>query len=121
MLFIVGLRHVGTARAGAYFSVAPFFGAVLAVSLGDAVTWQLLVAGALMAVGTWLHLSEEHGHEHTHHAVTHDHWHTHDDGHHDHQHDELVAPGVRHRHVHTHQLVTHTHEHYPDAHHRHDH
>ncbi|KQY22952.1 hypothetical protein ASD16_10125 [Cellulomonas sp. Root485] len=121
VLFIVGLRHVGTARAGAYFSVAPFFGAVLAVALGDAVTWQLLVAGALMAVGTWLHLSEEHGHEHTHHAVTHDHWHTHDDGHHDHEHGELVAPGVRHRHVHTHEVVTHTHEHYPDAHHRHDH
>ncbi|GEL98867.1 DMT family transporter [Cellulomonas terrae] len=121
VLFIVGLRHVGTARAGAYFSVAPFFGAVLAVALGDAVTWQLVVAGALMAVGTWLHLSEEHGHEHTHHAVTHDHWHTHDDGHHDHEHGELVAAGVRHRHVHTHEPMTHTHEHYPDAHHRHDH
>jgi drug/metabolite transporter (DMT)-like permease len=121
VLFIVGLRHVGTARAGAYFSVAPFFGAILAVALGDAVTWQLLVAGALMAVGTWLHLSEEHGHEHTHHAVTHDHWHTHDDGHHDHEHGEPVAAGVRHRHVHTHEPVTHTHEHYPDAHHRHDH
>ena len=121
VLFIVGLRHVGTARAGAYFSVAPFFGAVLAVAFGDAVTWQLLVAGALMAVGTWLHLSEQHGHEHTHHAVTHDHWHTHDDGHHDHEHGELVAAGVRHRHVHTHEPVTHTHEHYPDAHHRHDH
>ena len=121
VLFIVGLRHVGTARAGAYFSVAPFFGAALAVALGDPVTWQLLVAGALMAVGTWLHLSEEHGHEHTHHAVTHEHWHTHDDGHHEHGHRELVAPGVRHRHVHTHEPVTHTHEHYPDAHHRHDH
>ncbi|ASR55727.1 DMT family transporter [Cellulomonas sp. PSBB021] len=123
VLFIVGLRHVGTARAGAYFSLAPFFGALLAVALGDTVTWQLLIAGALMAVGTWLHLSEQHGHEHTHHAVTHEHWHTHDDGHHDHQHSpgELVSAGVRHRHVHTHEPVTHTHEHYPDAHHRHDH
>jgi len=121
VLFIVGLRHVGTARAGAYFSVAPFFGAALAVALGDPVTWQLLVAGALMAVGTWLHLSEEHGHQHTHHAVTHEHWHTHDDGHHTHAHADLVAPGVRHRHVHTHEPVTHTHEHYPDAHHRHEH
>lgn len=121
VLFIVGMRHVGTARAGAYFSIAPFFGAVLAVALGDALTWQLLVAGALMAVGTWLHVSEEHGHEHTHEAVTHEHWHTHDDGHHDHEHAGPVAPGVRHRHVHTHGAVTHTHEHYPDAHHRHDH
>lgn len=123
VLFIVGLRHVGTARAGAYFSVAPFFGAVLAVTLGDRVTWQLLVAGALMAVGTWLHLSEDHGHEHTHEAITHEHWHTHDDGHHDHVHaaGEVVPAGVRHRHVHTHEPTTHTHEHYPDAHHRHEH
>ena len=121
VLFIVGLRHIGAARAGAYFSIAPFFGAVLAVTLGDPVTWQLLLAGALMALGTWLHLSEEHGHEHSHDAVTHEHWHTHDDGHHDHQHAEPVAAGVRHRHVHSHQPVTHTHEHYPDAHHRHDH
>jgi drug/metabolite transporter (DMT)-like permease len=123
VLFIVGLRHVGTARAGAYFSVAPFFGAVLAVVLGDVVTWQLLVAGALMALGTWLHLSEQHGHEHGHRAVTHEHWHVHDDQHHAHAHadDALVAPGVRHRHAHTHEPVTHTHEHYPDAHHRHEH
>ncbi|WP_426594660.1 EamA family transporter [Cellulomonas sp. McL0617] len=121
VLFIVGLRHVGTARAGAYFSIAPFFGAVLAVGLGDPVTWQLLLAGALMAVGTWLHLGERHGHEHTHASVTHEHWHTHDDGHHEHQHDEPLSPGVRHRHPHTHDLVTHTHEHYPDAHHRHTH
>jgi len=121
VLFIVGLRHVGTARAGAYFSVAPFFGAALALALGDPVTWQLVLAGALMAVGTWLHLSEDHGHEHTHVAATHEHWHTHDDGHHEHQHDGLVAPGLRHRHMHTHDPVTHTHGHYPDAHHRHTH
>lgn len=122
VLFIVGLRHVGTARAGAYFSVAPFFGAVLAVALGEAVTWPLVLAGALMAVGTWLHLSERHAHEHTHEPVTHEHWHTHDDGHHDHEHEGvLVAPGTRHRHVHTHAAVTHSHEHYPDAHHHHRH
>jgi drug/metabolite transporter (DMT)-like permease len=33
-LFVVALRHLGTARTGAYFSVAPFFGALLAVSMG---------------------------------------------------------------------------------------
>lgn len=124
VLFIVGLRHVGTARAGAYFSVAPFFGAVLAVALGDAVTWQLLFAGALMALGTWLHLTEAHGHAHTHEAVTHEHWHTHDDGHHEHSHhdgDGLVGPDGQHRHLHTHAPLTHSHEHYPDTHHRHEH
>lgn len=121
VLFIVAMRHVGTARAGAYFSVAPFFGAVLAILLGEPVTVALVIAAVLMALGVWLHLTERHEHEHTHEAVTHDHWHTHDDGHHDHEHPEPVAPGVRHRHVHMHEAVTHTHAHFPDAHHRHEH
>lgn len=120
VLFIVALRHVGTARAGAYFSVAPFFGAVLAVILGEAVTVPLVVAALLMGLGVWLHLTERHEHEHTHEAVTHDHWHVHDE-HHQHEHDEPVPAGIRHRHVHTHEPLTHTHEHYPDAHHRHEH
>ena len=29
VLFVLALRHLGTARTGAYFGVAPFFGAVL--------------------------------------------------------------------------------------------
>ena len=121
VLFIVAMRFVGTARAGAYFSVAPFFGAALAVALGEPITVALVIAAACMAVGVWLHLTERHGHEHTHDATTHDHWHTHDDDHHDHEHSEFVATGVRHRHVHAHDALTHAHEHYPDAHHRHDH
>jgi drug/metabolite transporter (DMT)-like permease len=122
VLFIVGMRHVGTARAGAYYSVAPFFGALLAIALGDQLTWPLVVAAVLMAIGVWLHLTERHEHEHTHEAVTHTHWHTHDE-HHQHQHadGEIVAPGVRHKHEHTHEPITHTHPHYPDSHHRHTH
>ena len=120
VLFIVAMRHVGTARAGAYFSVAPFFGAALALTLGEAITIPLVIAGLLMALGVWLHLTERHEHEHTHEAITHDHWHTHDE-HHQHEHDEPVAPGIRHRHAHTHEAITHTHDHYPDSHHRHDH
>lgn len=119
-LFIVGMRHVGTARAGAYFSVAPFFGAVLAICLGEPLTWQLIVAGILMGVGVWLHLTERHDHEHTHERITHDHWHAHDE-HHQHEHPEPLAAGTRHRHPHTHEPVTHSHDHYPDAHHRHIH
>lgn len=121
VLFIVGMRHVGTARAGAYFSVAPFFGAALAVLLGDQVTVPLLVAGLLMAIGIWLHLREQHEHFHTHERMVHEHFHTHDEGHHDHQHPDGAAPppGVGHRQVHTHEPVTHTHQHFPDAHHRH--
>lgn len=119
-LFIVGMRHLGTARAGAYYSVAPFFGALLAIALGESITWPLLVAAVLMAVGVWLHLTERHHHEHTHEPTTHDHWHTHDE-HHQHEHDEPVSAGTWHKHEHTHEQLTHSHEHYPDAHHRHTH
>jgi hypothetical protein len=121
VLLIVAMRYVGTARAGAYYSVAPFFGAVLAVSLGDPITVPLVVAAVLMGVGVLLHLTERHEHEHTHEAVTHDHWHRHDE-HHQHDHSgEVVTAGTWHRHEHTHEPITHTHEHYPDAHHRHAH
>lgn len=119
-LFVIGLRHLGTARTGAYFSVAPFFGAVLALLLGEPLTLPLLLAGALMALGTWLHLTERHGHEHSHAATAHDHEHVHDE-HHQHAHDFPVAPGTRHRHAHAHEALRHTHPHFPDSHHRHKH
>lgn len=119
-LFIVGMRHVGTARAGAYYSIAPFFGALLAIAFGDRLTWQLVVAGLLMALGIWLHLTERHAHEHTHVLETHAHGHSHDE-HHRHDHSEPIAPGVRHTHEHTHAPLRHSHDHYPDAHHRHGH
>ncbi|TAJ16416.1 MAG: DMT family transporter [Rugosibacter sp.] len=119
-LFVLALRHLGTARTGAYFSVAPFFGAVLAVLMGEAVTMPLLVAGALMAIGTWLHLTEHHTHKHTHEEILHDHEHVHDE-HHQHVHDSPVTPGVKHRHSHRHVPLIHTHLHFPDMHHRHRH
>lgn len=120
-LFIVGMRHVGTARAGAYFSVAPFFGAVLALLFGEPLTWPLAVAAGLMGVGVWLHLSERHEHVHRHEAVTHTHWHVHDE-HHQHAHPEGAVPaGTGHRHEHTHAEVVHSHPHYPDQSHRHSH
>jgi drug/metabolite transporter (DMT)-like permease len=120
VLFIIALRHVGTARAGAYFSIAPFFGASVAVALGDPLTIPLLIGGALMAGGVVLHLLERHEHEHTHQLITHEHWHVHDE-HHQHDHEETVAPGIGHRHEHTHEAITHSHEHFPDSHHRHEH
>ncbi len=121
VLFIVALRHIGTARAGAYFSIAPFFGAVLAIAMGDPITIPLIVAGAFMVLGVWLHLTERHEHPHTHELLEHDHWHTHPDEHHDHEHAEPVSAGTRHRHPHMHVQLTHAHEHYPDSHHRHSH
>ncbi|MBL8477777.1 MAG: DMT family transporter [Sterolibacteriaceae bacterium] len=119
-LFVVGLRHLGAARTGAYFSVAPFFGAVVAVAMGDALTLRLLAAGALMALGTWLHLTERHEHQHAHPALLHDHEHVHDE-HHRHQHEAPVTPGTRHRHPHWHEPLAHSHPHYPDELHRHGH
>lgn len=119
-LFVVGLRHLGTARTGAYFSAAPFFGAALAVLLGEPVTARLLAAAALMALGLWLHLTEHHEHAHLHEPLEHSHAHAHD-AHHQHAHDEPIAPGTRHSHPHRHEALTHSHPHYPDTHHRHPH
>jgi drug/metabolite transporter (DMT)-like permease len=119
-LFVVGLRQLGTARTGAYFSIAPFFGALLAIAMGEPLTLQLVVAGILMAIGIWLHLTERHGHPHTHEALAHDHEHVHDE-HHQHPHDGFVAADTKHRHWHRHTPLSHTHAHFPDAHHRHGH
>ena len=120
VLFVVGLRHLGTARTGAYFSVAPFFGAVLAITMGETLTMPLLIAAALMLLGVWLHLSERHQHVHVHEVLEHAHEHTHD-AHHQHAHDVPVAPGTRHSHAHRHEKLIHSHVHFPDAHHRHPH
>jgi drug/metabolite transporter (DMT)-like permease len=120
-LFVLALRHLGAARAGAYFSMAPFVGAVLAVALlGEAVSVQLVVAGALMALGLWLHLTEQHAHAHIHQAMDHDHRHRHDI-HHQHAHGPDDPPGEFHSHRHSHLPLQHSHPHYPDLHHRHRH
>lgn len=120
VLFVIGLRHLGSARTGAYFSLAPFFGALIALAMGEAFTLRLGAAGVLMGLGVWLHLTENHRHEHTHEALEHDHEHVHDE-HHQHAHDFPVTPGTKHRHRHSHAPLTHTHRHYPDAHHQHKH
>jgi len=121
-LFVVGLRHLGTSRTGAYFSTAPFIGALVAVLfLAEPITWQLLAAALLMALGVWLHLTEHHAHAHPHEALEHEHWHAHpsDDGHHLHDHSPAFVG--QHSHRHRHEPMRHSHAHYPDAHHRHGH
>jgi EamA-like transporter family len=91
VLFVLALRHLGSARTGAYFSLAPFLGAVIAIILlSEPVTTQLIVAGVLMAFGLWLHLTERHSHEHTHEAIEHEHKHDHDE-HHQHAHNGPVT------------------------------
>jgi drug/metabolite transporter (DMT)-like permease len=43
--YVVALRHLGAARTGAYFSTAPFLGAVVAIlALGETLTLGLLAA-----------------------------------------------------------------------------
>jgi drug/metabolite transporter (DMT)-like permease len=84
-LYVVALRRLGTARTGAHFSVAPFFGALLALALGEPLTARLGAAGLLMALGVWLHLTERH-----------EHWHRHGDFWHIHPH----TPDAEHRHPH---------------------
>ncbi|MDP3293483.1 MAG: DMT family transporter [Nevskia sp.] len=119
-LFVVALRHLGTARTGAYFSIAPFFGALLALLLGEPLTLTLVIAGSLMAHGIWLHLAEHHEHQHSHVPIEHEHGHVHDE-HHQHEHDAAGIPTGRHFHRHQHPALTHSHSHFPDAHHEHDH
>ncbi len=119
-LFVVGLRHLGTARTGAYFSVAPYFGAVVALALGEAVTLPLLLAGGLMAIGVWLHLTERHEHAHEHAGMIHAHLHVHD-VHHRHEHDFAWDGAEPHSHPHVHVPLHHEHAHFPDSHHRHRH
>lgn len=121
VLFILGLRHLGTARTGAYFSVAPFVGAIISLLiLRESPSAGLLMAGVLMGIGVWLHLTETHEHEHTHEAMEHSHEHTHDE-HHQHTHDFPWDNKSPHTHSHRHEPMTHTHAHFPDIHHRHTH
>lgn len=120
-LFVVALRHIGTARTGAYFSLAPFVGALISlVILRDHLTYQFLIAAGLMALGVWLHLTERHEHEHKHEAIEHEHRHVHD-AHHQHEHDKTAPLGEPHSHPHRHERMVHSHHHYPDIHHRHAH
>lgn len=121
VLFVVALRHLGAARTGAYFGVAPFFAALVAVIvLAEPVTVPLVAAGALMALGVWLHASERHEHSHRHDSLEHEHEHVHD-AHHAHEHAGAATAVEPHTHSHRHEPLSHQHRHYPDAHHRHDH
>lgn len=121
VLFVLALRHLGTARTGAYFSISPFVGATLAlVWLHESPGAMFWIAGALMGVGIWLHVNEHHEHEHEHEALDHEHAHTHDD-HHQHEHDFDWDGNEPHTHPHRHEPMRHSHPHYPDLHHRHRH
>ena len=119
VMFVLALRHLGSARTGAYFSLAPFIGALVAlVVLRETASAQIYIAAALMGAGLWLHLAERHDHEHMHDVLEHEHAHVHD-AHHQHTHEGPVSEP--HSHWHRHEPLMHKHVHYPELHHRHRH
>jgi len=121
VMFVLALRHLGTARTGAYFSLAPFVGVGISLMLiHEAPSITFWLAALLMSGGIWLHLTERHEHTHTHEPMEHNHSHVHDD-HHQHEHDFEWDGTEPHTHPHKHEPITHSHTHYPDIHHRHEH
>lgn len=119
VFYVKALRNLGASRTAAYFSTAPFVGGILSIIvLHENISASLLGAGALMAVGVWLHLTERHEHEHEHEPLEHAHRHTHD-AHHQHAHTAVDPSGEPHTHRHVHVRLRHSHAHVPDAHHRH--
>jgi drug/metabolite transporter (DMT)-like permease len=121
VMFVLALRHLGAARTGAYFSAAPFVGALIALlMLGEHPGAAFWIAAALMGGGLWLHLTESHTHMHDHAPQSHTHAHSHD-AHHQHAHDFAWDGKAPHVHPHQHQALTHAHPHYPDIHHQHPH
>ncbi|HOD40156.1 MAG TPA: DMT family transporter [Candidatus Wallbacteria bacterium] len=124
VMFVLALRHIGTSRTGAYFSMAPFFGSIASILIfRENLTAAFCAAFLLMAAGVYCHLSEDHEHGHEHEYIRHEHLHTHDDMHHEHEHEESQGANcaAAHTHVHEHHSVFHTHFHYPDIHHEHEH
>lgn len=121
VLFVLALRGLGAARTGAYFSTAPFLGAVLAIVLfQESPSGMFWLAALLMGMGVWLHLTEWHGHDHVHEAMFHMHRHVHD-AHHQDKHHDSWDDTEPHTHPHHHATLAHSHSHYPDIHHRHGH
>lgn len=90
VLFVLALRGLGTARTGAYFSTAPFVGAAISiVAFAEPTNTSFWMAAALMAAGVWLHLTEQHAHEHAH-----------ADSLHGQKHRHAHFPDIHHRHSH---------------------
>ena len=120
VFFIKALEGLGSARAGAFFSFAPFIGALVSlIVLREWIGWVILPASGSMAIGVWLIVSEKHSHVHIHKSVTHTHMHVHNDLHHQHEHSGPFHEP--HSHEHTHIGLEHAHVHWPDTHHRHGH
>jgi drug/metabolite transporter (DMT)-like permease len=120
VFFIKALEGLGSSRTGAFFSFAPFIGAIASlIILREWIGWVMFPAAGLMTVGVWLICSEKHLHTHLHKTVIHTHSHNHTDMHHLHEHSGTFHEP--HTHEHTHLEISHIHVHWPDTHHRHEH
>ncbi len=118
-LYLRAQRTLGAARTASVFASAPFWGAALALGMGEHATLLAALGAVAMIVGVVLHVTEHHEHRHIHDPITHEHAHRHDDGHHSHVHETM--PVGEHSHAHSHEGVTHSHAHLPDIHHEHRH
>jgi drug/metabolite transporter (DMT)-like permease len=117
VLHVRALRLLGAARQAAFFSAAPFLGALLAVPLlGERPRLTDALGGAVMLAGLAALAGARHAHRHTHAPLEHDHLHVHDE-HHRHEHEGPVDEP--HSHPHRHEALEHDHPHVSDLHHRH--
>ena len=62
-LYLLGQRNVGAARTASVFSVAPFFGAVVALAMGQRGNMtSIAIAAVLLAAGVFLQATEQYEH-----------------------------------------------------------
>ncbi len=118
--YILAQRELGAARTSSFYATAPFIGVLISwIFLHEAITFSFLIALAIMLLGVYFAVFENHKHMHIHEEMNHDHRHIHNDGHHNHIHSPEFVEEHSHQHVHTEQ--EHKHSHTPDLHHRHVH
>jgi drug/metabolite transporter (DMT)-like permease len=95
--YLAAQRLFGIARTASVFATAPLVGALIALALGEGrISLLIATAAALMALGVWLHVTENHAHRHVHQDLAHEHAHTHD-VHHAHTHERAAAVRVHDR------------------------
>ena len=118
VFLILAMRALGAARAGAFFGIYPFMGALAGLLfLGEPLSAGLISAFGFTAAGAALLAGEWHSHRHFHPVLEHAHAHSHD-AHHTH-HPDATPPPLRHSHRHIHGPLSHEHGHIHDGHHRH--
>ena len=61
--YISAQRHIGAARTGAYYAIAPFAGSVFSfIVLGETLSLVFAIAFIIMVFGTWLAIRENSAH-----------------------------------------------------------